>query len=615
MMKTTNNLANLAELAMTLLLALSFTACEDDTPESIVDPLPLPSDLETGKDQSVDPGDSFYDYCNGEWLKSHPIPERVTVGSLYDAQGDMEQRVKELAANIPDIGHFYELIDNIHTKPEKVRAYVEARKADFPKPTTREEAFLTIGKMLMAGIAPWVSDFPSWNLQWKDGKLYGTLFPPKVTFNPFVDPPKELVSLTLTRADGKSAESMIVKGMGLDISQFVTDPSYASKWRELENRSLEELCRMIDNVWNSYVLFVSQELVDKAKATKALVIQHARVSLNYAMSYHLANRFFPPADKERYVRITKEIEESFRKRIQAVSWMSETTRNNALEKIENMRLYVAYPDKWYTDCLSTLTDCETLAEAVDRNNQDIARLKSHLLGGTDCFTNFIHQRMFVNGTPVPLDLTTVNAFYYPQYNAIFIFPAMLLPPVMPSNVSEACAYAAYMVIGHEITHGFDSDGAKYDKWGNKRNWWTVADQMAFEERQQNLIKCYNHLELDPNRAPGLYGDGKRTLTENIADLGGFLTALDAYKARLQQDGYSGETYQAQLRKFFEFFAYFWRVQYDVSTFENIKNENIHSHARLRVNGPVMNTDLWYQLYNVDRNNYLYLPTERRTYIW
>ena len=123
------------------------------------------------------------------------------------------------------------------------------------------------------------------------------------------------------------------------------------------------------------------------------------------------------------------------------------------------------------------------------------------------------------------------------------------------------------------------------------------------------------MEIDPLRAPGLYNDGSNTLTENIADLGGFLVALDAYKARLEADVYRGEEMDKQLRKFYESFADLWKVQYSDAKFAQFPKKDVHSHARLRVNGVVMNTDLWYDLYDVDRNNNLYLPKERKAYIW
>lgn len=113
----------------------------------------------------------------------------------------------------------------------------------------------------------------------------------------------------------------------------------------------------------------------------------------------------------------------------------------------------------------------------------------------------------------------------------------------------------------------------------------------------------------------MYSKGDITQAEDIADLGGFLAALDAYKARLNADGYTGEAYQEQLRKFYESYAYVWRVQYSDTKLAQFPEKDVHSHARLRTNGVVMNTDLWYELFAVDRNCRLYLPPERRAYIW
>ena len=122
-------------------------------------------------------------------------------------------------------------------------------------------------------------------------------------------------------------------------------------------------------------------------------------------------------------------------------------------------------------------------------------------------------------------------------------------------------------------------------------------------------------EWPPVRKPGMYSKGDITQSEDIADLGGFLATLDAYKDRLQADGYTGETMDEQLRKFYESFAYVWRVQYSDEKLAQFPEKDVHSHARLRTNGVMMNTDLWYDLFGVDRNCKLYLPKERRAYIW
>ena len=181
------------------------------------------------------------------------------------------------------------------------------------------------------------------------------------------------------------------------------------------------------------------------------------------------------------------------------------------------------------------------------------------MGTDDLFTDMLMSSMqSSNGDPMPTDLSLVNAIYMPSNNSITIYPAMLLSPLMPSgNVSEACSYAVFTIIGHEFTQ----------------------------------------------------------LGENIADLGGFLAALDAYQMRLDQQGFTGETRNEQLRKFYESYAHLWCIQYGENTFEILKHDDVHAHGRLRVNGVVMNTDLWYDLYNVNQNHLLYLPVNRRAYIW
>ena len=160
------------------LILVLLTSCVDIYHESAEDPLPLPPEIETNKDYSVQPGDSFFDYCNGSWLKSHPIPASGPIGGVYDANGVMEQRVEELKKSVPDIGRFYELLDHLFDQPEKSQAYFEAMKARFPKPATKEEAYTTMGKMMADGIELWSTFImPTFNMIWKEGKLMETSSP------------------------------------------------------------------------------------------------------------------------------------------------------------------------------------------------------------------------------------------------------------------------------------------------------------------------------------------------------------------------------------------------------------------------------------------------------
>ena len=593
--------------------AMILFACSKEKEQaSATDPLPLPEEMEKAKDVSVDPGDDFYQYCNGTWLKNTPVPASGATGGLYAQEPAMQKRVEELKSSVPDISRFYALMEDGGGQPEQSRAFLEALKARYEKPTTREDALLTMGRMMADGISLWPNPIvPTWAMVWKDGRLMGTITPPisEIIEIPENWNPANFVPISETRsASDDSALNLIIRGMGLDPGLFVFDAAWTVFWEQVDTFTLEKLCKLIDEAWAYYEMFATEQLTDSAR-------NEARASLNYTLSYHFAQRFISPEFKEKYVGITREIQASLRKRIEKVEWMSETTRKNALDKLDAYSLYVACPDEWHTDCVASYSDCGTLLEAVYRNNHGTARLKGYLLGGKDAFSYQITTNLLAGTGISPSDLTLVNAMYSPTNNAVFIYPAVLLPPFLPENVSDAYSYAAFVSIGHEFTHGFDNNGSQYDKWGNKRNWWTVADKMAFEERRDKIVDCYSHLDMDPQRIPGVYGDGDRTQGENIADLGGFLTALDAYRTHLESEGYLGETLKLQLKKFYESYANCWRLQYSDAKLESIRKDDVHSHARLRINGVVMNTDLWYELYDVDRNNILYLPEERRTYIW
>lgn len=596
-----------------MIAAISFLACEREDPISATDPFPMPAGMEENKDLTVKPGDSFYDYCNGSWIKKTPIPATGTVGGLYDQILAMEQRVEQLKAENADIRRFYELLNAASGQPEASKTFLDAQKARFPRPTTKEELFITLGKMLAEGFYLWGHPIlPAWAVMYKEGRMVGVITPPMMsvpTTPPAIDP-DQLIPVTATKAgNANSAVSLIIKGIGQDPSFFFIDPLAEPIWERLENETLDELLKLYDAGWAFYDQFSAEQLTDDAR-------NNAKFALSYILSYHLQQKYISPAFKDKYLNITKEIQASLRKRIERVEWMSQTTKNNALEKLDCCGLFVAYPDQWYEDGLADLAGCATLAEAVYRGNRGQARVKVHVMGGTDVFSMQIMSATIGSTGFVPTDLSLVNSFYSPTCNSIFIYPAILLPPLMPENVSQAFQYAILTVIGHEFTHGFDSStGSKYDKMGIERNWWTVADQMAFEERRDILANCYSHLEVDPVRAPGVYSDGMATQGEDIADLGGFLTVMDAYKAHLEADGFSGEGLKEQLRKYYESYADIWKSVYSDTKLATFPKKDEHSHARLRVNGVVMNTDLWYELYNVNRNNILYLPPERRAVIW
>ena len=620
---------------VTLLVSSSLcllTACSDDdtaTPPSATDPYPYPDEYTANKDLTVSPGDSFFDYCNGTWLKKNPIPDDITknLGSLYAAKEAMEGRVQELKTSVPDINRFFTLMDHMHDNSKESRDYISAQVAKIKKPATKEEAYRTLGKMYLDGL-----DVIQANAIWDKDRQKLLILPmssSRINTQPSIEQLKsqERRSLAATGAEGgEKALTLVAEGMGIAPDMLNMSEVEILRWNTFwESYSVDELYQMMLNSWLPYKAYADEAGMDEFNKTlsaedqvtvKSLRID-ARLELNYLMSYHLQQKYMPQSLKDKYVNITKEIQASLRKRIERVDWMSETTKNNAIDKLNNCHMCVGYPDTWHQECLPALAGCKTMVEALHLLKAANARLVAKLVGTGDLFTNrLLGSMQSAQNDPIPSDLTLVNALYDPSDNSISIYPAMLLPPLMPSgDVSEACSYAVFSIIGHEFTHGFDNNGAQWDKYGERKNWWTVADRMNFEERSASLVRTFNMLELDPEREPLFFCNGTRTLGENIADLGGFLTALDAYQERLDQQGFTGETRNEQLRKFYESYAHLWCIQYGQRMFEILKHEDVHAHARLRTNGVVMNTDSWYDLYNVNQNHLLYLPVERRTHIW
>lgn len=606
------------------ILALSCSKVHEPTP--VTDPFPFPESYTAAMDLSVKPGDSFYDYCNGAWLAAHPIPSdpSVNLGRLYnESEEAMEQRLEQLKTSVPDLGHVFSLMEKIHTQPDVERAYISAQKALMTRPKDKDEAFRQIGRLYRDGLNVGISTIPVWD----KGKLAITLVPP---FSFPIPTAQELEQMDLRPLETKAGEvspiALVAEGIGIDPSAIVTENGMDLLWETIyAQTSIEDLYQMMLNAWRLYEAFADEAGLAAYNAAASQytqlslqkLVETVRGELNYTLSYYLQQQFIPQSLKDKYLGLTQEIQASFRKRIQAVDWMSETTRQNALEKLDNISLYVAFPDQWHKDCIPVLADCQSMAEALQRLKAGNARLLAALAGTDELFSYLITtEGLSSNGSTMYMDLTLINAAYMPNYNSVAIYPAMLMPPVMPEEgVSEACYYSVFTFIAHEFTHGFDNQGSRYDLYGKEKNWWTVADLMAFQDRKENLIRSYSNLELDPVRAPLFFCDGERTQGENIADLGGFHIALDAYIARLDQQGFTGEARKEQLRKFYESFAHLWCIQYGQEKFDVLKKSDVHSHARLRINGVVMNTDLWYELYDVTRENLLYLPKERRAYIW
>ena len=340
--------------------------------------------------------------------------------------------------------------------------------------------------------------------------------------------------------------------------------------------------------------------------------------LRYERSKVFADAYVTSEMKQRTLTICEQMRESFRLRIDANPWMSGTAKQSARKKIDAMTFNVGYPDQWLQAGLPDLGNCETILDDVLAIRSTMLRFNLSLIGKPTTEVSF--HNLIAN----MMDLTVANASYLLNANSMNIWPTWIMEPYYQDGANEAYNYASFSVIGHEMTHGFDTNGAQFNWQGDLGNLFAGdADSQEFQKRAQQLIDCYSSFEVMPWALPGLHADGAYTVSENIADLGGFHIVYDTYLRHLREKGFTGEQYDLQRRRFYLAYAWLWHGKYTAKFAQMYVNglddagtgKNVHSLFRERVNGVVMNTDDWYELFPVKPGDKLYREDADRVRIW
>jgi predicted metalloendopeptidase len=310
-------------------------------------------------------------------------------------------------------------------------------------------------------------------------------------------------------------------------------------------------------------------------------------------------KYFPPESKQQMLDLVNNLRTAFTDRIQHSPWMSEVTKKAAMEKLQTFRPKIGYPDKWKDYSALEIKSGDAFGNAIRARvfnwNFEVQRLGRK----TDRDEWFISPQ-------------TVNAYYNPTFNEI-VFPAAILqPPFFDPHADAAVNYGSIgAVIGHEMGHGFDDQGAKSDAYGVLRTWWQPADEKAFKKLVDVIVKQYGGYEA----LPQLKLNGQLTAGENIGDLGGVNVSLEAYRASLAGkeppvlDGFTGE------QRFFLGNAQIWRELLRDAALRNQVMSDPHSPGVFRLNGVVRNVDAWYAAFGVKPEQKLYLPPEQRLRIW
>jgi putative endopeptidase len=327
------------------------------------------------------------------------------------------------------------------------------------------------------------------------------------------------------------------------------------------------------------------------------VLEVTSSALSEAIGQLYVARYFPAEAKERMIKLVENLRISLGQRIKNLDWMGAETKVKALEKLNAINVKIGYPDKWRDYSGLEISDDSYVQNVIRSNKFETAFNYSKINKPVDKSQWFMSPQ-------------TVNAYYAPDMNEI-VFPAAILqPPFFFLKGDDAVNYGAIgVVIGHEMTHGFDDEGRKFDKVGNLTDWWTAEDSKLFDERTKVLIDQFNsYIVID-----SIHADGKLSLGENIADFGGLNISYQAFKLANKEtktiDGFTPD------QRFYLAYAHIWAQNIRDKEILRRTKEDPHSIGKLRVNGPLKNIPEFYAAFNIKPGQQMYLDDKHRAKIW
>lgn len=374
------------------------------------------------------------------------------------------------------------------------------------------------------------------------------------------------------------------------------------RWTLL-NRSSGKLTTSLENAnWEFYGKTLTGAIKQRPRDERALQVING--SVGEALGKLYVEKKFPAEAKAKAEKMIKNIFLAYESRINNLPWMSPETKVSAVTKLHKSKIKIGYPDKWKDYSALTLSGPEE-GGTLFENSKNLALWDTK----TDI------EKLFkpVDKTEWGMSPQTVNAYYNPAYNEI-VFPAAILqPPFYNYQADEAVNYGGIGgVIGHEISHGFDDSGSRYNADGNLQDWWTAEDLTKFSSLTGALAAQYSALQ----PLPGTFVDGKFTLGENIGDLGGVNAAYDGLQIYLKENGNPGliDGYTPEQR-FFISWSTIWRSKIRDEAMKNQVKTDPHSPGNYRAYVPLQNIDAFYQAFNIQTNDGMYIATDKRVQIW
>jgi len=413
-----------------------------------------------------------------------------------------------------------------------------------------------------------------------------------------------------------------IKGVGLPAidSVIVSQPKYMTsletifkenkidEWKaylrwSLLNNSSNVLTTEIEKAnWDFYSKTLQGAKAQRPREERALQVVNGTVGEALGKLY--VEKKFPAEAKEKARKMIDNVFLAFENRINNLPWMTPETRKGAIEKLKKSTVKIGYPDKW-KDYSKLVIKSKENGGSYYENMKNVSKWGFQ--------ENIADLNKPVDKTRWGMSPQTVNAYYNPSYNEI-VFPAAILqPPFYDYKADEAVNYGGIgAVIGHEISHGFDDSGSRYNADGNLVNWWTEDDLKQFTGLGGALAAQYSALE----PIPGTFVDGKFTLGENIGDLGGINAAYDGLQIHLKQNGNPGliDGYTPEQRLFISW-ATIWRTKMRDEAIKNFVKTDTHSPGMYRAYVPLQNVDSFYKAFDIKETDKLYVKPENRVKIW
>ena len=664
------NLMTLAAVLCCMISTTALTSCLDKVDNAVpqeptmIDPVVDNYLKNSDVNRNVHPGESFYDFAVGSWVKNHDPKDLCWIDEGQEYINSIAKKALTNSTD-PQIKH---LVSNLYSTPdaekelqaiEKVlnvmfdengnynilRGWGQLADMGYLPPVARvvtmhnnlfyytitagvnsyEQHLRNTGDMIKLRIAmknclaPFVKDTDEL-YEWVDkvkaisdkawaarnSQLTGSLMERLQG--------EKLPQYSLDNAmKGRRAGSIgftperVAEYYGLDFSRDRVDAQSLAFFDELENadpRLLFMYTAYNIMMQNYYYMIALQRI--SLSIEFDYVYSHITFDVPALINVAEAEAFAPVVNQQECLADLERLRVKMAQRIRDLDWMTDATKEAALQKLQKMRFYAGVPEELIVKDAFNLTGETFLEDMMQARAQASALVSSYV--GKPSYGNF-HVGILTTST-----LSEINAFYSRDFNSVCILPAFCSKVMYPqSDAKEDLLrrYATSYVFAHELCHGFDARGSQYDGEGYAKDWWDPSDKQKFEAKQQQMIDRFDELWA----YQGQHANGEYTLAENMADLGGVRLAFEIFKDVMAEQGYYGEAYKHMLREFFMHYAQVWKEDDRglAGYIEQYYYDN-HSTSANRINGITRIMDEWYDLFQV-KSGGIYVAPADRPHIW